>query len=259
MRTPASPTTPTSRPDHTPPGDPSPGDPSPGGAADAGLVFRRATPDDVLAVLDLVETAYRGDASRAGWTTEADLVAGQRTDAEAIHVIVTSSTGLVLLAEADPVSAAVVTGSTATATDAGLGEGTGGGPGPTREIVGCCQLERRGEVGYFGMFAVRPGQQGGGTGSALLAAAERYVRAAWGARRMELFVISVRAELIDWYARRGYRPTGATEPFPYGDERFGLPLRDDLAFAVLAKSLDEEPGMLDEGPSMLDEGPGTSA
>jgi hypothetical protein len=50
-------------------------------------------------------------------------------------------------------------------------------------------------------------------------------------------VIHLRDTLIAWYERRGYRRTGETEPFPYGDERFGIPRRDDLYFVVLEKAL----------------------
>ena len=87
------------------------------------------------------------------------------------------------------------------------------------------------------MFAVRPGAQGGGIGREILAEAERQVRADWQVREMHMTVISVRHELIAWYERRGYRRTGAIEPFPYQDQRFGAPRRTDLAFVVLEKPL----------------------
>jgi GNAT superfamily N-acetyltransferase len=170
--------------------------------------FRAATLDDVPDVLALVQSSYRGEESRAGWTTEADLLDGQRTDRAAVEDVVRSDAGTILLAE----SAA-------------------GG------LLGCCQLERRADALYFGMFAVRPVLQGRGLGGLLLAEAERYARDTWGARRLEMQVIAVRDDLIAWYARRGYRATGESRPFPYGDERFGLPRRGDLSFAVLVKEL----------------------
>jgi GNAT superfamily N-acetyltransferase len=103
--------------------------------------------------------------------------------------------------------------------------------------VGCATVTDRGDgLFYFGLFAVRPGAQGGGIGSALLDAAEAHGRAR-GGTVMEMTVISLRADLIAWYARRGYRPTGEHRPFPYGDERYGLPRRDDLEFSVLRKEL----------------------
>ncbi|RNL70236.1 GNAT family N-acetyltransferase [Streptomyces sp. I6] len=172
------------------------------------LSYRDATPSDVPALVDLVESAYRGDSSRAGWTTEADILDGQRTDAEGVRqVIATSGSRLLTVRRGD-------------------------------ELVACCQLEHRGDAAYFGMFAVRPGLQGGGLGRRVLAEAERVVREDWGVTEMHMTVISVREELIAWYERRGYRRTGRMTPFPYGDERFGLPRRDDLRFELLVKDLE---------------------
>jgi GNAT superfamily N-acetyltransferase len=171
--------------------------------------FTTATADDVPAVVALVESAYRGDASRAGWTTEADLLEGQRTDVEAVGLIAASPTSQLLLARDE------------------------GG-----ELVACCQLERRdGDVCYFGMFAVRPGRQGSGLGRAVVVEAERRAREEWHANRMEMTVIAQRRDLIAWYVRLGYVETTETVLFPYGNERFGLPQRDDLYFVVLRKPL----------------------
>jgi ribosomal protein S18 acetylase RimI-like enzyme len=188
------------------------GGPRPGmmSSMPAGLAFRAAATADVPAVVALVESAYRGEASRVGWTTEADLLDGRRTDADAVATIIESPRARMLLATRDDVG----------------------------EVVACCQLEQaRAGVAYFGMFAVRPAQQGAGIGNQLLLEAERFVRAEWAAAEMEMSVIEQRTELIAWYARRGYRPTGQTRPFPYGDERFGLPRRPDLRVMVLAKPL----------------------
>jgi ribosomal protein S18 acetylase RimI-like enzyme len=114
-----------------------------------------------------------------------------------------------------------------------LAEETGG------KLVGCCRLERRPAAeAYFGMFSVQPLRQGEGVGRQLLAEAERIARDDWAAAMMIMTVIAQRAELIAWYERRGYRRTGETEPFPYGNERYGIPRRPDLVFAVLAKPLD---------------------
>jgi ribosomal protein S18 acetylase RimI-like enzyme len=105
------------------------------------------------------------------------------------------------------------------------------------EIVGCCHLRDDGGRAYFGLFAVRPGLQGGGIGQAIMAEAQRQVVERWGAQEMWMTVISQRHDLIAWYERLGFVLTGETQPFPYGHERFGLPKRADLEFAVLAKSL----------------------
>ena len=181
--------------------------------------YRVAVGRDVPAVVDLVESAYRGEQSLVGWTTEAHLLDGQRTDADAVAAIVAASNKLLVLAiDMD--------------ADAGADSGTGG------ELVGCFVLERRDDSrAYFGSFAVRPGRQGGGIGKGLLAEAERIARDDWACGVLELTVIAQREDLIEWYARRGYVMTGETRPFPYGDPRFGLPRRDDLHFAVLEKPL----------------------
>jgi GNAT superfamily N-acetyltransferase len=89
---------------------------------------------------------------------------------------------------------------------------------------------------YLSLLAVDPRQQKQQLGRTLLAAAEAYARTR-GARRIRMSVVFLRDTLIAWYLRRGYTLTGETEPFPYGDERFGRPLRDDLHFVILEKEL----------------------
>jgi ribosomal protein S18 acetylase RimI-like enzyme len=174
---------------------------------DAALTFRLARPGDVPAIVALVESAYRGESSRAGWTTEADLLDGPRTDAELTAAVLATPGSVMLLAEA-------------------------GG-----QLVGCCELDRGPEAAHFGMFAVRPAGQGQGWGRQILAEAERVAHRDWSASTMVLSVLAQRPDLIAWYERRGYRRTGETRPFPYGNERVGLPKRPDLMFAVLAKPL----------------------
>ena len=170
--------------------------------------FRLATPADVAVIVPLVESAYRGDVSRKGWTTEADFLDGQRIDVAGVLDVIEKPGSIVF-----------------------LGENTQG------ELLACCHIEKQHEACYFGMFSVRPGQQGSGIGRFMLAAAERFAHAEWKCIKMEMTVISIRAELIAWYERRGYRRTGRFKPFPYGDERFGIPKRDDLRFELLEKQL----------------------
>jgi ribosomal protein S18 acetylase RimI-like enzyme len=178
---------------------------------EARLIFRSATVADVNAIVSLVESAYRGDVSRKGWTTEADLLDGQRTDPVGVAEIVSKPGSRVL-----------------------LGEQAG-------QLLACCHLEKQGEACYFGMFSVQPGLQGGGVGKQMLRESERLACDEWKCSKMEMTVISIRDELIAWYERRGYRRTGIFKPFPYGDERFGIPKRDDLRFELLEKRLDDEP------------------
>jgi len=172
------------------------------------LSFRPAGAEDVTAVVGLVESAYRGESSRAGWTTEADILGGQRTDPQGVLEVIQDPQSVLLLAFSS--------------------EGT---------LSACCYVERHEDHACFGMFAVRPTLQGGGVGKAVLAEAERLVVRRWGVREMHMTVISMREELIAWYERRGYSRTGKMSPFHYGDERFGLPKRDDLEFELLVKAL----------------------
>lgn len=169
-------------------------------------VFRTATTADVDAIVALVQSAYRGESGLRGWTTESHLLDGQRTDAADVRALIERPGSRILLAERDG------------------------------RLLASCHVERQGEAGYFGMFAVDPAGQGGGLGKLVLAEAERIAREAWQCRAMHMTVIVQRAELIAWYERRGYRRTGEFQPFPYGDERFGIPRRDDLRFEVLRKA-----------------------
>ena len=171
------------------------------------LAFRNATPADIDALVGLVESAYRGDVSKQGWTTEADLLGGRRTGADDITACIARPQSVILMAERGD------------------------------DLLGCAHVAIEDGAGYFGMFSVSPTLQGGGIGKLLLAEAERVVREDWGLVSMRMTVIDVRDELIAFYERRGYRRTGILKPFPYGDERFGQPKRDDLRFEVLEKAL----------------------
>jgi ribosomal protein S18 acetylase RimI-like enzyme len=174
------------------------------------LRFRAGDADDIDAVVALVESAYRGDASRVGWTTEADLLDGRRTGRDDIEAILARERSMLLIADDE------------------------------RGMVACAHVMVEDGAGYFGMFSVDPRRQGGGLGKQVLAEAERIVREAWGCDAMRMTVIDVRDELIAFYERRGYRRTGIKKPFPYGDARFGLPKRDDLRFEILEKPLRDE-------------------
>lgn len=170
--------------------------------------IREAVAADIPALHGLIESAYRGEASRAGWTTEADLLGGQRTDIADLAAILAEPNQAMLVAERDGAA------------------------------VGCVLIADRGAgLGYFGMLAVSPTLQSAGLGSRLVARAEAELAARFGTDRVQIRVFPQRDSLIAWYRRLGYQPTGETAPFPYEDPRLGLPLRDDLHFVVFEKRL----------------------
>jgi GNAT superfamily N-acetyltransferase len=171
------------------------------------VTIRIATAADAPALAALINSAYRGESSKAGWTTEADLLGGQRTDVEGLAAMIDAPESVILL------------------------HAVGETP------VACVHLARTGDDCYLGLLTVQPTLQGSGIGRQLLEAAERWACEHWSSRSMHMTVIAQRSELIAWYQRRGYSLAGERKPFPYGDERFGLPRRPDLAFEVLRKPL----------------------
>ena len=169
--------------------------------------FRIAAPSDAATLALLVNSAYRGDSSRAGWTTEADLLSGQRTDVREILRLIEAQNSLLLLALND------------------------------EEIVGSVHLGRVDATrAYLGMLVIKPVLQGRGLGSQLVRVAETRAIDEWNAVRMEMQVITLRGELIAYYERRGYRRTGEIRPFP-AEPEFGLPKVAGLQLAVLEKLL----------------------
>jgi GNAT superfamily N-acetyltransferase len=174
----------------------------------AAPLIRAAEATDIPALRHLVESAYRGDSARQGWTHEADLLGGQRTDEAALAAMIADPEQVILFASV-----------------AGI-------------LRGCVHLKPTGpRLVSLGLLAVDPQHQAGGLGRTLIAAAEDHAGRHMSAATMEMTVIRQRTELIAYYERRGYRQTGETRPFPMADPRFGLPARDDLAFVVLAKPL----------------------
>jgi len=169
--------------------------------------FRVAESGDAENLSRLVNSAYRGESSRRGWTTEADLLGGQRTDPDTLRELISSNSNAILLMHSDA------------------------------DLIACVFLQEKAESVYLGMLTVLPHWQARGIGRRLLAAAENWVFENWCCQRVEMTVIRQRSELIAWYERRGYVNTHRTEPFPYGDEKFGLPKRPDLEFVVLEKHL----------------------
>lgn len=172
------------------------------------MLITVATSADVDALAALVNGAYRGERARAGWANEAGLLEGQRTSPDDLRAAMGDGRTVILLVR----------------------EAEGAAPS------GCVSVEPlgAGDTWSLGMLTIDPSLQAAGLGRQLLAEGEAYARAR-GAVRVKLTVIHLRATLIAWYERRGYRLTGETAPFPYEDGRFGTPLRPDLHFVVLDK------------------------
>jgi ribosomal protein S18 acetylase RimI-like enzyme len=168
-----------------------------------------ATHADLPAAAAFINAAYRGDSARQGWSHEADLLDGQRISAEDLAQDLRRAGSMLGLYR-----------------DAAEGE-----------LLGCVWLEPKEDATwYLGMLTVKPDLQARQIGRSLLAAAEGYAYGQ-GARRMRISVISLRAPLIAWYERRGYALTGEVLPFPYDNEKVGLPRRMDLTLSVMAKAL----------------------
>lgn len=170
------------------------------------LSYRQAEIADIEKIIELVESAYRGESSRQGWTTEADFIDGQRTDHKEITEILERQASTIILCEDND------------------------------ELVASVQLNKTRDKAYLGMFAVNPLKQGGGLGFNLLKQAEMFVQKEWESTALLMSVISIREELISWYERHGYVKTGKIKDFPYEEPRFGTPKRDDLLLEILEKT-----------------------
>jgi len=165
----------------------------------------RAAAGDLPEIVALMNRAYRG---QEGWAVEQGYILGDRISLPDLEAELAAKPQMQFLVWRE--------------------EG---------ELLGCVSLEPLGEdVWYLGSLTVEPGRQDAQLGRRLLAQAERIAGEA-GARRMHLTVIWVRETLIAWYRRRGYLPTGKTTPFPYDDDRWGRPMRDDLHFVWFEKLL----------------------
>jgi len=166
----------------------------------------KATLADVPALNKLVNSAYRGDSSRKGWTTEADLLDGTRTDEQALKEF---------FAKPDSTILKYLEG---------------------EKMIGCVRLVKHGNQLYLGMFAVDPTIQNKGIGKKILLAAEEEARKQ-NCKSIDMTVISVRTELIDWYKRNGYVEVGEKKPMAFDNPSGGIP-KKDLYFITLEKFLD---------------------
>lgn len=170
--------------------------------------FIQATVDQVEDIHELVNSAYRGDSSKKGWTTEADLLDGQRVDEEGLEELIEKDDSTILIAENEK----------------------------SGDIEGCVHLEKHGDKCYLGMLTVKPTLQKRGLGKMMLEEAEAFAQF-WDCSKIYMTVLVQRPELISWYEKHGYKNTQEKKPFPYGDERFGLPKVEGLQFTVLEKKI----------------------
>ena len=165
---------------------------------------------DAAALVDLVNSAYRGDSSKAGWTTEAEFLDGIRLTLKDAGAMLQDSTKKVLVLE------------------------------EKGALLACVCLENRGAYAYLGMLTVSPELQGKGIGKDILRECETWIQKHWHSTVwIEMSVLSQRKELIAFYVRQGYQLTEERKPFPGYQEpqRYGIPKRPDLEFAVLKKKL----------------------
>ncbi len=165
-----------------------------------------ATMADITAIKDLLNSAYRGELSKQGWTTEAHLISGDSRTNEESLIQVMQQAGSVFLKYTND----------------------------AQQLIACVNLQQHGHKLYLGMFCVAPQLQGGGIGKQLLQAAEEYARQVH-CTAIYMSVITARTELIQWYERHGYAATGETKPF-IEDAVTGKHLQP-LEFMILEKSI----------------------
>lgn len=171
------------------------------------IKFRKAELVDIPRIEALVNSAYRGDHAKKGWTTEAYILDGQRTDQEKLQELITNPGSEIQLAL----------------------------DSETEEILGCVHLSRETDAIYFGMLTVEPSRQGHGIGKELLIRIEK-IAIKLGLTQIRMTVIQGRDELVAYYERFGYQKTGKTEPFP-DDPRYGIPRKGKLIFEEFIKRI----------------------
>jgi ribosomal protein S18 acetylase RimI-like enzyme len=175
------------------------------------MVLDHAVEADYAAIVDLVNLAFRGVGPLASWNSEAGFIEGQRLTESLLREDLAAKPDALLLTYRED---------------------------PKGELLGTVWLEPTQDgAWYLGLLTVRPDLQDRQRGRALLASAEGFAKQR-GARLIRMSVVNVRKSLIAWYQRRGYLLTGEIQPFPYDDQRFGRPLRDDFHFVMLEKEID---------------------
>lgn len=172
------------------------------------LSIRKADLSDAEAVASLINGAYRGESSRAGWTTEADLIDGLRTTAQEIASLITRPNLFILVGECQASIVATI----------------------------CCEhlVEGHQHKAKLGMISVQPNLQNQGIGKQMILAAETYGREIWLLDSFCITVITARDTLIAFYNRLGYMPTGVIKPFPYESDLWQVKVQG-LQFAYFEK------------------------
>lgn len=168
--------------------------------------MQKAHSKDVDNIVRLVESVYRGESSRAGWTTEADLLGGQRVDIAMItDILQDPESALLLYINND-------------------------------QICACVHLQRQRENVHLGMLSVSTALQGQSFGKQIIKYCEAFAHDNWQSKHIVIEVLDGRLELISWYERQGFKKTGKTLPFP-NDIRFGVPKKENLFFYEMIKSI----------------------
>jgi GNAT superfamily N-acetyltransferase len=178
---------------------------------DTPVTFTVATDADVPEVVSLINLAFRGRGQDAGWSIQEEYINGTRITQELLREDMAAKphATLLLWRTADT------------------------------SLLGCVWMEpEQNGVWYLGLLALPPREQNAGLGRKLLEAAENWARER-RATEIRMSVVNLRVALIEWYKRRGYTLTGQTKPFPYGDNRYGVPTRDDLHFVILKRQLSD--------------------
>ncbi len=174
------------------------------------LNFYKAELSDAAVLSQLINRAYRGESSRKGWTTEADILDGIRAATADIAKIVHAKDQFMLMGERD------------------------------EKILACVQCQKQSldgqTVALFGMIAVEPTKQNLGYGKDLIYAAEAITKREWGVAGFAMLVISQRTDVIDFYARLGYEATQTYVDFPVNPEKW-QPKVSGLALQYMVKRL----------------------
>lgn len=172
------------------------------------FIIRPAQGHEADAISALVNRAYRGDSSRTGWTTEADLLDGKRTTTDDVLALLNRQDVVMLTGWVDK----------------------------TLMVTLCAEWHAEAQVTHLGMIAVEPTAQNRGYGKQMILAAEQLAVARWGTRASQMAVVSVRQTLIAFYQRLGYEATGELKPFPHLPEMWQAKV-ENMQLMTLQKAL----------------------